>query len=161
LGEITLELHLVFQIPESGLTINGLIGGLKQAVGQIHGAILQSVMKAMEERLIDAMVHSDPERYRRNGSQSKARYLKSSLGAIPYRFAQLRDQHSGCSLTPLVGALAIPAYDHYLEEALEPGIGLSVHVSYRRASSGVERIGGQSICPYHGSSPSSGVGPKP
>jgi hypothetical protein len=40
LGEITLELRLVFQIPESGLTINGLIGGLKEAVGQIHGAIL-------------------------------------------------------------------------------------------------------------------------
>ena len=42
MGEITLELHLVFEIPESGLTINGLIGGLKQAVGQIHGAILES-----------------------------------------------------------------------------------------------------------------------
>src|ERR671924_423168 len=145
LGEITLELRLVFEIPESGLTINGLIGGLKQAVGQIHGAILESVMKALEERLIEAMVQSDPERYRRNGSQSKARYLKSSLGAIPYRFAQLRDQHSGRSLTPLVESLAIPAYDHYLEEALEPGIGLSVHVSYRRASGEVERIGGQSI----------------
>ena len=145
MGEITLELHLVFQIPESGLTINGLIGGLKQAVGQIDGAILESLMKALEERLIDAMVQSDPERYRRNGSQSKARHLKSSLGAIPYRFAQLRDQHSGRSLTPLVEALAIPAYDHYLEEALEPGIGLSVHVSYRRATSEVERIGGQSM----------------
>jgi hypothetical protein len=141
LGEITLELHLVFRIPESGLTINGLMGGLKQAVGQIDGAILESLMKALEERLIDAMVQSDPERYRRNGSQSKARYLKSSLGAIPHRFAQLRDQHSGRSLTPLVEALAIPAYDHYLEEALEPGIGLSVQVSYRRATSEVERIG--------------------
>jgi len=145
LGEITLELHLVFQIPESGLTINGLIGGLKQAVGQIDGAILESLMKALEERLIDAMVQSDPKRYRRNGSQSKARYLKSSLGAIAYRFAQLRDQHSGRSLTPLVEALAIPAYDHYLDEALEPGIGLSVHVSYRRATSEVERIGGPSM----------------
>ncbi|HEY2918276.1 MAG TPA: hypothetical protein VGK77_04690 [Candidatus Binatia bacterium] len=40
-------------------------------------------MKALEERLIDAMVQSDPARYRRNGSRSKARYLKSSLGAIP------------------------------------------------------------------------------
>ena len=87
----------------------------------------------MEERLIEAMMHNDPERYRRNGRQSKPRYLKSSLGTIAYRFAQLRDQHSGRSLTPLVEALAIPAYDHYLEEALEPGIGLSVHVSYRRA----------------------------
>ena len=36
LGEITLELHLDFQIPESGLAINGLIGGLKEAAGQIQ-----------------------------------------------------------------------------------------------------------------------------
>jgi hypothetical protein len=145
LGEITLELHLVFQIPESGLTINGLIGGLKQSIGQIHGKILGSLMEAFEERLIEGMVQSDPERYQRNGSQSKARYLKSSLGTIPYRFAQLKDQHSGRSLTPLVEALAIPAYDHYLEEALEPGIGLSMHVSFRRATSEVGRIGGQSM----------------
>jgi hypothetical protein len=78
LGEITMELRLVFQIPESGLTINGLIGGLKEVVGQIHGAILVNLMKALEERLISEMVHSDPGRYRRNGSQSKPRYLKSS-----------------------------------------------------------------------------------
>jgi hypothetical protein len=45
----------------------------------------------------------------------------------------------------LVEALAIPAYDHYLEEALEPGIGLTVQVSYRRARSEVERIGGVSM----------------
>ncbi|MBF8254140.1 MAG: hypothetical protein HW373_835 [Deltaproteobacteria bacterium] len=35
MGEITLELRLVFQIPETGLTINGLIDGLKEAVGEI------------------------------------------------------------------------------------------------------------------------------
>ena len=35
MGEITLELRLVFQIPETELTINGLIGGLKEAVGEI------------------------------------------------------------------------------------------------------------------------------
>ena len=145
MGEITLELRLVFQIPESGLTINGLIGGLKEAMGQIHSSILVNLMQALEERLIDTMVHSDPDRYRRNGSQSKPRYLKSTLGTIPYRFAQLRDQQSARSVMPLVAALAIPAYDHYLEEALEPGIGLSVHVSYRRATSEVGRMGGQSM----------------
>jgi hypothetical protein len=139
-----MELRLVFQIPESGLTINGLIGGLKEAVGQIHEAILINVMKALEERLINEIVQHDAERYRRNGSQSKPRYLKSSLGTIAYRFAQLRDRLSGRTLMPLVEALAIPAYDHYLEEALEAGMGLSIHVSYRRASSEVKRIRGQS-----------------
>ena len=43
MGEITLELHLDFQIPESGLAINGLICGLKEAAGQIHGEILVSL----------------------------------------------------------------------------------------------------------------------
>ncbi len=145
MGEITIELRLIFQIPESGLTINGLIGGLKEGVSQIQGEILVHLMKALVERLIDTMVHSDPDRYRRNGSQNKPRYLKSTLGTIPYRFAQLKDQPSGRSVMPLVEALAIPAYDHYLEEAWEPGIGLCVHVSYRRATSEVERIGGQSM----------------
>lgn len=142
MGEITVELSLGFEIPDSGLTINGLIGGLKQAVGQIDGKILETLMQALEQRLIEGMVNGAPERYRRNGTQSKPRLLKSTLGTIGYRFAQLRDRHSGRSLTPLVEALGIPAYDHYLEEALEPGIGLSMHVSFRRATSEVERIGG-------------------
>ena len=60
MGEITLELHLGFQIPESGLTINGLIGGLKESLGQIHGAILESLMKALEERMIDEMIQNEP-----------------------------------------------------------------------------------------------------
>ena len=145
MGEITLELRLVFQIPESELTINGLIGGLKEAIGEIHGAMLGKLMKALEERLINEMIQNHPGRYRRNGSQSKPRYLKSSLGTIAYRFAQLKDRQSRRTLMPLAEALAIPAYDHYLKEAMEPGIGLSVHVSYRRATSEVERIGGQSM----------------
>jgi hypothetical protein len=101
-------------------------------------------MEALEERLIEKLIQNEPERYRRNGRQSKPRYLKSSLGRIVYRFAQLRDRQSGRTLMPLVEALAIPAYDQYLEEALEPGIGLTVHVSYRRASSEVKRIRGHS-----------------
>jgi hypothetical protein len=98
LGKITMDLCLVFEIPESGLTINGVIGGLKHATGEIHGKMVEIILRALEERLIEGMVHSDSERYRRNGTQSKPRYLKSTLGSIAYRFAQLRDRHSGRSL---------------------------------------------------------------
>jgi Uncharacterised protein family (UPF0236) len=145
LGTITMDLCLVFQIPESGVTINGLIGGLKEAVHEIHRVIAVNLMKALEERLINKILQEHPGRYRRNGTQSKARYLKCSLGVIPYRFAQLVERANRRTKMPLAEALGIPAYDHYLEEALEPGIGLSVHVSYRRASSEVERIQGQSM----------------
>jgi hypothetical protein len=81
-----------FQIPESGLTIHGLIEGLKKGSSEIHGAILSNLMKALEEQLIEHMVQKDPGRYRRNGYQSKPRHLRCSLGTIPYRFAQLIDQ---------------------------------------------------------------------
>lgn len=145
MGEITLDLRLVFQIPDSGLTINGLIEGLKQASSRIHGAILSTVMKAVEERLIEHMLQSDPGRYRRNGRQGKPRHLKCSLGTIPYRFAQLKDRQGRRTFMPLVEVLKIPAYDHYLEEAMEAAIGLVVHVSYRKASSEVERIQGRSM----------------
>lgn len=145
MGKITVDLRLVFQIPESGLTINGLIEGLKEGSPRIHGAILCTLMKAVEERLIEEILRSHPGRYRRNGRQSKARHLKCSLGTIPYRFAQLRDQHHRRTFMPLAEALKIPPYDHYLEEAMEPAIGLTVHVSYRKANSEVERIQGQSM----------------
>jgi hypothetical protein len=46
---------------------------------------------------------------------------------------------------PLVKALSIPEQVRFLEEALEPGIGLCAHVSYRRAAAEVERISGQQM----------------
>ena len=145
MGEITLDLRLKFTVPEKGLTINGLISGLKEEIPQIHGAILTTLMKAIEEKVVEGWVQKDPDRYRRNGSQSKARELKSSLGPIHYRLVQMVDRKTGRSFTPLALALSIPAHDRYLEEAMEPSIGLAVHVSFRRATKEVERIQGQSM----------------
>ena len=78
-----------FEIPESALTINGLIGGLKESLGRIHGEILVKLMQALEERMIEAMMDNDPGRYQRNGRQSRSRQLRCSLATIGYRFAQL------------------------------------------------------------------------
>ena len=107
MGEITLDLRLVVRVPEKGLTINGLIAGLKEGIPQIHEAILTALMKAIEERVVERWIQRDGERYRRNGTQSKARELKSSLGPIRYRLAQMIDRKTGKSFTPLVSALSV------------------------------------------------------
>lgn len=147
MSEITMDLRLVFTVPESGLKINGLIRGLKDAAPQIHATILSTLMKALEDRVIGQILNRDPQRYRRNGHQSKPRRLKTSLGEVSYSLAQIRDLKTGRTLMPLVRALSLPAHDHYLEEALEPAVGLAIHVSFRRAVGEVERIQGPSISP--------------
>jgi hypothetical protein len=145
LGEITLDLRLVITIPSSKLTINGLVLGLKQGAPQINAAIITTLLKALEEKVVEQHLEKDPERYRRNGHQSKPRKFSCSLCDFSYRFAQLRDRKKDRSLTPLVKALAIPEQVRFLEEALEPGIGLCAHVSYRRAAGEVDRISGQTM----------------
>lgn len=145
MGEITMDLRLVFNIPESDLTINGLIQGLKESCSEIHVTILSTLMQALEERLIEDMIDTAPGRYVRNGHQRRPRQLKCSLGTIHYRFAQLTDRQEKATVIPLKEALSIPSHDRYLDEAMEAPIGLTVHVSYRRASSEIERIQGRSV----------------
>ena len=143
-SEITLDLRLVFKIPRTGLRINGLIQGLKESSPKIHETILTTLMQALEEQVIATILQKDPQRFKRNGHQNKPRCLKCSLGKISYRMAQLMDLKTGKTFQPLRKALAIPAHDHYLEEALESSMGLVMHVSYRRSVNEVERIQGQS-----------------
>ena len=55
MSEITMDLHLVFKIPESDLTINGLVQGLKESCLEIHVTILSTLMQALEERIIETV----------------------------------------------------------------------------------------------------------
>ena len=147
MSEITIDLRLRFKIPDNNLTINSVIYGLKESCQEINGNIIATVMRAIEERVIETMMQNNPGRYRRNGYQRKARILKSSLGTIRCRFAQLIDAQGNQkhTITPLVDFLAIPPYTRYLEESIEPAIGLSVHTSYRRSTSEVKRIQGATM----------------
>ena len=145
MGEIALDLRLVFTIPSSKLTINGLVLGLKQAAPEVLATILTTLLEGIEEKALERQIEKDPQRYCKNGHQSKPRKFSCSFCDFSYRFAQLKDRKTGRSLTPLVKALSIPEQVRFLEEALEPGIGLCAHVSYRRAAKEVERIGGQAM----------------
>lgn len=147
MGEITLDLRLVIKIPEKGLRINGLIGGLKKATPKINEAILVTLFKALEDKVVEMLKEKDPGRYVSNGHQSKVRKLKCSLGEVAYRFAQMVDREKERTFLPLAKALQIPAYDHYLHESLEPSLGLVVHVSYRRAAKEAKRIQGRGMSP--------------
>jgi len=111
LGEITLDLRLDFKIPSSKLTINGLVLGLKEAAPQIMETILTTLLEAIEEKAVARQVEKDPQRYCKNGHQSKPRQFSCSLGDFSYRFAQLKDRKTGRSLMPLV------------EIAFDPGAG--------------------------------------
>ncbi|MCK4823297.1 hypothetical protein KA005_46525 [bacterium] len=145
MSEVIIDLQLKFTIPDSGLTINGIIQGIKESRSEIIGAIFQSLLKALEERGIKKMMSSEPGRYVYNGHQRNARRLYSSLGKFSYRFRQLKDSKEGGTFAPLPEVLSLPAYDHYLDDALEPGIGLAVHTSYRCSSNEIKRIQGQSV----------------
>jgi hypothetical protein len=145
LGEITIDLRLVFKIPSSKLTINGLIHGLKESSSQIHEVIITTLLEAIEMKAIERYIEKDPMRYRKNGHQHKPRKMRCSLCTFSYRFAQLLDRKTGRSFIPLAKALSIPAHIHFLEEALEPSIGLCTHVSYRRAAKEIERIQNNSM----------------
>jgi hypothetical protein len=145
MGEITLDLRLEFKIPSSKLTINGVVLGLKEAGPQIMETILTTLLEAIEEQAVERQVEKDPQRYCKNGHQSKPRQFSCSLCDFSYRLAQLKDRKTGRSLVPLVKALSIPELVRFLDEAMEPGIGLSAHVSFRRAAAEIERIGGQKM----------------
>jgi hypothetical protein len=144
MSEIIIDLRLRFKIPDSPLTINSLIYGLKESCQAINGNIIVTIMRAIEEQLIETMVQNSPGRYKRNGYQRRERTLKSSLGTIKFRFAQLIDTggNQKHTIAPLVKFLGIPSYARYLEESIEPAIGLSVHTSYRRSTSEVKRLQG-------------------
>ncbi len=113
----------MFHVPEAGLTLQGLIRGLKESAPELHGAILTPLMQALAARLIQELLQRHTVQYPRNGQQSKTRQLRCSLGTIPHRFAQLVDPQEPRTCVPLVEALQIPAYAPYLDEALEPPSG--------------------------------------
>jgi hypothetical protein len=71
LGEITMDLRLVFTIPSRKLTINGLVLGLKEAAPEVLETIMTTLLEAIEEKALAQQIEKDPQRYRKNGHQSK------------------------------------------------------------------------------------------
>jgi hypothetical protein len=131
MGEFRINLTLVFNVPEDGLTVNGLVHGLKEHMPRIHFAIMEALFSGIEERAIERMRNQDPGRFVLNGHQRNQRQLRTSLGLFRYRLAQVWDRVEKKTLVPLKQELSLPAYRRCLEESLEASMRLVVHLSYR------------------------------
>lgn len=140
MSEIEVNLTLRFNMPESGLNVNGVLMGLRPASAEISFALLNALFSAIEEQVIQQMQGEHPGRYVHNGYQTKERHLRTSLGPFHYRLAQLYDKVERKTMIPLRASGFLPKDRRYTEEATEAGVGSVVHLSYRRSSKEVARI---------------------
>ena len=138
--EIEVNLTLRFKMPESGLNVNGIVMGLRNAVAKISFALLEALFSAIEERTTEQMREEYPGRYVHNGYQTKKRELRTSLGPFHYRLAQMYDKVEQKTVVPLRASGFLPKHRQYTEETTEAGVGSVVHLSYRWASKEVARI---------------------
>lgn len=144
MDDLEIKITLTYEVPESGLTFNGLVRSLEENGRWILLEILKAMLEAIEERAIEDLMGESPDRYVRNGHQRNERKLVTPFGEIRHRMAQVRDRESYETLVPLVEALSIRPYKHYQGVSLEAGMGQVVHVSFRQAAAEVGRIRGNS-----------------
>ena len=142
MDELEIKLVLKFSVPKDGLTVNGIFQGLEEQAPEILSALTQGIFQALEERAVQNLEESDPGHYRKNGHQSTSRQMKTFFGTVSYRLRQMIDPNSGKTIFPLAQALDMLPYRRYQPGALEPGVGLVMHLSYRQASSEGQRIQG-------------------
>jgi len=148
MGQIRVDLSLTLEVPDTGLTVNGLLRSVWEMAKPIARAVTSTLLEAIEEREIERMREGEPARYVRNGHVRRPRTFRGSMGEVTYRLTQLRDrQGSGKKKTvlPLRRALSLDGKRRIAEEATEAGIGQVVHVSYRRSAKEIERIRGDGI----------------
>lgn len=138
--EVKINLTLKFRMPESDMNVNGAIMGLRNASAKIYSAIIESLLSAAEQSLIEQMMSKNVGVYIRNGRQSKARQLKTSLGLFRYYPAQLYDTVAKKNVVPLRLSGFLPKNGQYMEEAMEGGIGSAVHLSYRWSAKEMARL---------------------
>jgi hypothetical protein len=141
MSKIQMHLTLTINIPDRGLNVNGLLYGLNKSSGSIMLTLVQGLFFAIEERVIQELQEKKPNRYQRNGYQ-RAKTLRTSFGPMKYRFSKVLDKRSGKNLVPLRDRLKIPKYRQYQNESMESAIGLSIHLSYQRSKTEIDRIRG-------------------
>jgi transposase-like protein len=142
MDELEIKIALSYKVPESDLTLNGILRGLQEDQNTLMKTIVRTILSALEERAIQEYRTRQPDRYYRHGHQPRSRKFITSFGPIHYRLAQLLDRQTGNIFPPLAERLSILSYKQYQREALEAAVGQVIHLSYRMAEKEVRRIKG-------------------
>ena len=140
MDDLEIKIAIVFKVPRSALSLNGLLHGLVRDRDRIMRETLVQIFAALEERLGEDY---PGDRYVRNGRQSSARQFLTSFGPVRYALAQVVERTTGRTIQPLAVLLRIPAYRRYHGEIMEAPLGQAVHLSYRLAARETIRIRGQ------------------
>ena len=143
MDELEIKIILSYKIPETGLTLNGILRGLEQDKNILMRSIVKAVLHALEEKAIEELKIRDPGRYIRYGRRKKGRVFRTSFGTFRYRLAQIYDKKRTV-FCPLLRKLEVTPYKQYQEESLEAAVGQAIHLSYRLANKEVRRIKGSS-----------------
>ena len=142
MDDLEISIVLRYRVPKKGLTFNGLVRGLDRDKDVLMRAVLEEILRALEEKAIMDYTSQAPDRYARHGSQPNHRKLMTSFGEIRHRLVQLQDKQRGTVFCPLVKELHITPYKQYQGEALEAAVGQAVHLSYRLGARETQRIKG-------------------
>jgi len=140
MDDLEITIALKYNVPEKGLTFNGLLRGLEKDRDTIMRSLLRAILEALENQAMVFYQEASPGRYIRNGRQSNPRKFLTSFGEVRYRLAQMMDRQTGAVFSPLAKRLAIIPYRQYQRESLEGVIGQAVHLSYRLAASETRRL---------------------
>ena len=139
MDDLEIKIAITYKVPQSNLTLNGLLRGLEHDRDEIMRAVLGRILEALEEK---AKGDYPPGRYVLNGHQSTARNLMTSFGRVRHRLAQVLDRTTGAVVFPLAERLKIEPYRQYQRETLEAPVGQAIHLSYRLATKETRRLRG-------------------
>ena len=140
MDDLEITIVLQYNVPEKGLTFNGLLRGLERDRDTIMRNVIRAILEALENQAMATHQEAWPGRYIRNGRQPNLRKFLTSFGEVRYRLAQMTDRQTGAVFCPLAKRLQIIPYRQYQRESLEGVVGQAVHLSYRLAASETRRL---------------------
>jgi len=136
MDDLEIKIAITYKVPQSNLTLNGLLRGLERDRDEIMRNLLVTLFQALEEKAKEEYSRSGCVR---DGHQSNRRVFRTSFGEIRYRLAQMRNRN-GAIFCPLATKLKVEPYRQYPGATLEAAVGQAIHLSYRLGARETERI---------------------